>query len=103
MRICIDLDKTYAVKGTVFGSCDEVLVVGVDLGGGDIGRAHLPIVRVVAPENGAKSETLGNGADTVISVTERRSPAGRGDTCSEFDGIHLIGTDKQIQINSFKN
>lgn len=82
--------KTYAVEGTVLSACDEVLVVGVHLRGGDVGRADLPVIGVVAPEDGAEPETLGDGTDTVISVTERRSPAGRGNASSELDGIHLI-------------
>jgi len=72
---------------------DEFLVVAVDGRRGDRGGGtDLPIVGVILPENRAQSESLTDGTDTVIDVAIWRPPAGRGNTGSKLDYLHLVTT-----------
>ena len=72
-------------------SSDERLVVSVNHRWGDGGGgADLPVVGVGLPEDGAQSEGVNDGADSVVDVAVRQPEAGRRDACGKLDHLHLV-------------
>lgn len=51
-------------------TCYEGLVVGVDVCVGDISGTSTPVIGVVLPDDGAETEGMGDGTDTVVDVTK---------------------------------
>ena len=90
----------YGVKGALFGSCDEGLVVDID-----VCATSMPVTRVVIPHDVAETKGLGDSTDTVVNVAiwrlsermrkvqvqedETHTPAGRRDADNEFNYFHL--------------
>jgi len=58
----------YSVKGALLGSCDEGLVVDIDVCVGDVSGTSTPVTGVVTPQDVAETKGLGDGADTVVDV-----------------------------------
>ena len=102
---------SYGAKGAILGACNESLVVGIDVGIGDVGRSSTPVIRVVLPDDGAETKCVSDGTDTVVDVTKGRlservsmemsgqerdthAPACRCDTDNQFDYFHLQGVSK---------
>ena len=74
---------------SVLLSIDDLLVVGVDLFRCDgIGSGtSLPIGTVITPNDIGHVHSLGNDSDSVIDITERRSPAFRSDAQDILDDL----------------
>ena len=70
---------------------NDTLVIGVD-GSCGLGasREDVPVVRVIAPDNGAEAEGMGDGTDAVVSVAERRTPAAGSDADDVLDDAHGV-------------
>lgn len=62
--------SAYGAKGAILSTCDEGLVVGVDVCVGDISGTSTPVIGVVLPDDGAETEGMGDGTDTVVDVTK---------------------------------
>lgn len=101
-----DKDRAYGVKRAVLGTGNEGIIVGVDVGIGDVADSSTPVIGVVLPDDGAETKGMSDGTNTVVDVTKRRlservrigmdeqgydtdTPAGRGDAENEFDHLHL--------------
>jgi len=97
----------YGVKGALLGSCDEGLVVGIDVCVGVASATSFPVKGVVSPHDVAEAEGFGDRTDTVVNVAMGRlsekvrrrirgqgddtyAPAGRRDTDDEFNHLHLL-------------
>ena len=100
----------YSAKGAVLSTCDESLVVGVDVSIGDVSGTSTPVIGVVLPDDGAETQGMGDGTNTVVDVTKGRlreceegnkgqeeetyTPAGGGDADDEFNYFHLSRVSK---------
>lgn len=65
-------DGPYGAKCAVGSTGDEGFVVGVDVGIGDVAGSSAPVVGVVLPDDGAETECMSDGTDTVVDVTKGR-------------------------------
>lgn len=88
------------------GTGNEGLVVGVDVCIGDVAGSSTPVIGVVLPDDGAETEGMSDGTDTVVNVTKGRlckrvrmgmdedgdstdAPAGGRDANNQFNYFHL--------------
>ena len=88
---------------------NEQLVVGVNIGRGDIVRPNEPVERVILPDDSCQVQRMRNIANTVltsnvgqhrnsrrdrergtyINIAIRRTPTSRCDASDQLDGLHL--------------
>ena len=62
--------SAYGAKSAILSTCYEGLVVSVDVCVGDISGTSTPVIGVVLPDDGAETEGMGDGTDTVVDVTK---------------------------------
>ena len=84
-------NDTVVVRGAVVALLDNVLVVLVDL----LRRLaaaglHVPVIRVIVPDDRAETQEGGNRTHTVVHVTKRRAPAARRHTRHVLDNAHGV-------------
>lgn len=64
--------SAYGAECAVLSALDEGLVVGVDIGVGNVSCASTPVIGIVFPDDGAETECMGDGTDTVVDITKGR-------------------------------
>lgn len=83
-------DGTPCVEFTSFGSVDQIIVVGVNVFGGDTGGFSVaPVVGIPRPQYARKVQSSRDRADTVVDIAIRRAPARWGYTSRQFDHLDL--------------
>ena len=91
----------YSVKGAFLGSCDEGLIVSIDVRVGVAVGTSFPVIGVVSPYDVAETKGLCDGTDTIVNIAigrlsekvrriqgqedETYAPTGRRDTDNEFN------------------
>jgi len=96
----------YGVKGALLGSCDEGLIVSIDVCLGVASATSFPVKGVVSPHDVAETKELCNRTDMVVNVAigrlsekvrriqgqedETYAPTGRRNTNDEFNHLHLL-------------
>jgi len=53
-------------------ACDESLVIGIDGSRGDVSGTSPPVIGVVLPYDGAETQRMRDGTDTIVDVTKGR-------------------------------
>ena len=86
-ELVVQDDRTVGGPSPILSLLDESLIIGVNVRGGDIVGPDPPVVRVLVPDDCRQVESLGDDSDTVVDVSERRSPAFRGDSENVLDDL----------------
>jgi len=63
---------THLIKCPVIDVVDQPLIIGVDLVWRISTTGNFPIETVVSPDDRFQSEAIGNGANTIVYISERR-------------------------------
>lgn len=67
---------THIIERPILCPGNEGLVVGINLGRGNVSRLFLPVEGVILPDDGTETESLSDGTNTVINVSKGRLKEG---------------------------